>query len=149
MREISQQGIEQLKKFEGEKLVVYNDGYGFLTVGCGHLVKPIDGLKLGNKISQEQSTAFFQRDLESYVKIVNDFVKVPLQQNQFDMLVSLAFNIGIGNFKSSSLLKVLNQGNYVLAGKKFSNWIYSAGKKSKGLVSRRAKEQDIFLHGYK
>lgn len=145
---VSANGIQQLKRFEGERLDVYNDGFGFPTVGVGHLVKPKDNLQIGDTISAEKSTAFFQADLASYEKIVNDFVRVALLECEFDMLVSLAFNIGIGNFKSSSLLRALNNGNHKLAADKFLQWVYVEGQKVKGLITRRTAERNIFINGY-
>lgn len=143
--QLSEKGLRQLIKFEGQKLFVYDDGFGFPTVGVGHLVKPQDNLQLGDKITQAQSDKFLRDDVASYEKIVNDFVRVSLTQNQFDMLVSLSFNIGIGNFKKSTLLKKLNSGDYQGAANRFSDWRRSAGRVVKGLITRRAKEREIFL----
>jgi lysozyme len=143
--EVSGAGLIFIKSFEGEILHVYDDGYGFPTGGVGHLIKPEDHMKLGDKVSPELSMSWFKKDIASYVKIVNDFVSQPITQNQFDALVSLSFNIGVGNFKKSSVLVFTNKKNFKGAAEKFGLWIHSNGKLSKGLVRRRAAEARLFL----
>jgi lysozyme len=141
---VSPKGRDFIKSFEREILKVYDDGYGFLTVGIGHLVKPEDGLKLGDVISKAQSAAFFAKDLAEHAKPVDDLVKVPLTQGQYDALVSLVFNIGGSNFKKSSVLRELNAGNYEKARDQFDDWVNSNGQKSRGLIRRRNEEQTMF-----
>lgn len=143
--DISENGLKFIKGFEGEILHVYDDGYGYPTGGVGHLIKPEDHLKLGDKVSQAQSDAWLKKDLAGCVKIVNDFVSRPVTQNQFDAMVSLAFNIGIGGFKKSSVLSLVNQGSFKAASNRFGLWIHSNGKISKGLIRRRAAEAKLFL----
>lgn len=141
---VSPRGVAFIKSFEREILRVYDDGYGFPTVGVGHLVKPEDGLKLGERITKERSDAFFAKDLADHAEPVDELVKVPLTQGQYDALVSLVFNIGGGNFKKSTVLRQLNLGNYAAAKAHFDDWIKSNGQVSRGLVRRRNEEQIIF-----
>jgi lysozyme len=108
-----QQGIQQstidlIKKEEGERLVVYKDTRGLDTVGVGHLVLPSDGLKTGDKITQEQSNTLAKKDLQRFSNAVLTSIKVPISQNQFDALMSLAYNIGETGFKNSTLVKYIN-----------------------------------------
>ena len=96
------------------------------------------------RITPEQAEKFLKEDLKTFEKIVKDNVKVPLNQNQFDALVSFVFNVGGGNFKNSTLLKVLNKGDYSAAAGEFSKWVYCGGKKLPGLVRRRQAEAELF-----
>ena len=144
---ISPAGMAFIKGYEKEVLHVYNDGYGYPTVGVGHLVKPGDNLKLGQPITKARSDAFFAQDLATHAKPVDDLVKVRLSQNQYDALVSLVYNIGAGNFRKSLVLTSLNAGDYAGAAEHFGNWIHSAGKVSKGLINRRNAEKKIFAAG--
>jgi lysozyme len=141
---ISQRGIDFIKSFEKEVLTVYNDGYGFPTVGIGHLVKPEDKLKYGDKITKARSDAFFARDLATHAEPVNRLVRVPLTQGQYDSLTSLVFNIGEGNFAKSTLLRKLNDGDYAGARVAFASWNKSNGKVSNGLIRRRKEEQKMW-----
>jgi len=76
---------------------------------------------------------------------VNRLVKVELTQNQFDMLVSFVFNVGEGQFKRSTLLRLLNQGDYEGAANELPKWKFDNGKMIQGLLNRRLEEQKIFL----
>lgn len=84
-------------------------------------------------------------DLARFERAVSSSVKVPLTQNQFDALVSLTYNIGPGAFKHSTLLKLLNQGDYAGASQQFDVWIKAGGQTVQGLVNRRAVEKAYFL----
>ena len=86
-----------------------------------------------------------QNDLKAFEQTVNNTVKVPLNQNQFDALVSLAYNIGSTAFKNSTLVKRLNEGNYKAAANQFNVWVNAGGKRMQGLVNRRAAERTLFL----
>lgn len=140
----SKKCLDFIKSFEMEKLTVYNDGYGFPTVGIGHRVLPEDDLKLGDTITKERSAAFFERDIAEHSEPIRDLVKVSLTQGQFDALVSLVFNIGKQNFADSSLLARLNRGDYAGARERFDAWIKSNGKVSRGLQRRRDAEQEMW-----
>lgn len=84
-------------------------------------------------------------DLIVHCNNVTKLVKVPLNQNQFDALVSFEFNIGYGAFNSSTLLKLLNQGKYIDAANQFERWVYANKKVLPGLVKRRAAEKELFI----
>lgn len=140
----SKAGIDFIKSFEKCSLVCYDDGYGFPTIGWGHLVKKDEPYVIGSRITQEKADQLFTQDLQQYEDTVGDLVKVPITQNQYDALVSLAFNIGGRNFKGSKLLEKLNAGDYDGAGSHFKDWVRSNNKVSKGLVRRRSAEAKIF-----
>jgi hypothetical protein len=92
---ISRQGKDFIESFEKCELEVYDDGYGYLTVGIGHRIKPGEPWKkIGDTITRETADKLFSEDLEEFEECVRETVKVPITQNQYDALVSLAFNIG-------------------------------------------------------
>ena len=138
---ISQNGIDLIKRFEGCRLEAYKCPAGVWTIGYGHTA----GVKKGDKISQELAEVYLKKDLYIRCTQVSNLVKVPLTQNQFDALLSLEYNIGITYFKSSTLLRLLNQGKYNDAANQFDRWVYANKKKLAGLVKRRAAEKALFL----
>jgi lysozyme len=96
-------------------------------------------------VTQAQADAWLEYDLARSAQIVNSLVHVHLNQNQFDALVDFVFNVGAGNFRSSTLLRLLNAGNFAAAADQFSRWTQAAGKTMPGLVKRRAAERALFL----
>jgi len=138
----SQFGIDLIKHHEGVRLKAYDDGVGVWTIGVGHT----KGVKPGDTITDAQVDQYLREDLETAEYAVNSLVSVDLNQNEFDALVSLVFNIGSGNFASSTMLKMLNKGNYAAAADQFPRWNLAKGKVLRGLVTRRAAERALFLH---
>ena len=138
---ISAKGRDFIAGYEKMVLEVYDDGYGYPTVGIGHRTE----LPLKTKITKEQALTFFEQDLAEHAEPVDTLVKVPLTQNQYDALVSLVFNIGGPNFKKSTLLKKLNNLDYAGAAARFGDFNKSSGKVSKGLIKRREAERLIFV----
>ncbi|WP_322853093.1 lysozyme [Acinetobacter baumannii] len=130
----------------GTRFTAYDDGVGIWTIGIGTTVYP-NGVKVkkGDTCTPEQAKAYFKHDLAKFEKTVNESVTVPLTQNQFDALVSLTYNIGSGAFKGSTLLKLLNKGDYKGAADQFLVWNKAGGKVMKGLVRRREAERALFL----
>ena len=145
---ISQNGLNLIKEFEGLSLKPYLDVVNIPTIGWGNTYypdgkkvtmndKPIDELK-ANEILEYIAN----KDFASFVSKV---VKVPLNQNQFDALVSFAYNVGNGSLQNSTLLKKLNSGDYQGASNEFLRWNKSGGKVLSGLTKRREKERALFL----
>lgn len=133
---------------EGESLTVYQDKGGAWTVGKGHLIQPSDGLyPYGTRksITQAESDAFFAHDTATARNAVQSAVTVPLNENQFAALTSLAYNIGASAFKNSTLVKLLNTGDVNGAANQFSAWVYDNGKVDSVLVNRRAREKSLFM----
>ena len=139
--ETSNKGIELIQKFEGLRLTAYKCPAGVWTIGYGHT----KGVQPDMKINLAQATQFLKEDLKSSEKYVNQYVKVAINQNQFDALVSFTFNCGCGALKSSTLLKKLNKGDYLGAANEFLRWNKSNGKVLNGLVKRRKAEKELFL----
>lgn len=142
---ISQVGVDLISSFEDTKLEAYDDGVGVWTIGIGTTIYP-NGVKVkkGDVCTLEQAKSYFANDLNRFESSVNNLVKVPLSQNQFDALVSLVYNIGSGNFGSSTLLKKLNVKDYQGAADQFLVWNKGGGKVLKGLVRRREAERALF-----
>ncbi|MDO3663431.1 lysozyme [Acinetobacter higginsii] len=142
----SQIGINLITSFEDLVLTAYDDGVGVWTIGFGTTVYP-NGVKVkrGDTCTKAQAMTFFQHDLRRFEAAVNQAVKVVVNQNQFDALVSLTYNIGEAAFKGSTLLKKLNAKNYIGAADQFPQWNKGGGKVMKGLVRRRAAERELFL----
>lgn len=139
---ISQKGIKLIQDFEGLALRAYRDPIGIWTWGYGSTGPHVTPDKIGTKEEAEQ---LLKKDLERFEKGVSEIVKVPLTQNQFDALVSFSFNLGLGNLKSSTLLKKLNASDYVGASKEFTRWDKAGGKVLAGLTRRREAEKALFL----
>ena len=138
---ISEAGIQLIKKFEGCSLKAYKCPAGIWTIGYGHTLN----VNEGQTITKKQAEDLLKQDLRSFELTVNNLVNVPLNQNQFDALVSFCYNLGTGNLKKSTLLKLLNKQDYLGAAEQFDRWVYAGGKKLSGLVKRRAAEKELFL----
>ena len=143
---VSNKGVDLICEFEGKRLVAYDDGVGVWTIGFGTTKYP-NGVRVkkGDTCTLEQAKEYMHHDLIEFEHTVNNSVKVPLNQNQFDALVSLAYNIGSNAFKSSTLVKKLNTGDYQGAADQFNVWVNAGGKRMQGLVNRRDREKLLFL----
>ena len=143
---VSNKGVDLICEFEGKRLVAYDDGVGVWTIGFGTIKYP-NGVRVkkGDTCTLDQAKEYMRHDLIEFEHTVNSSVKVPLNQNQFDALVSLAYNIGSNAFKSSTLVKKLNTGDYQGAADQFNVWVNAGGKRMQGLVNRRDKEKLLFL----
>jgi len=142
---VSPAGRKAIALHEGNVLTAYQDIVGVWTIGVGHTAGAgLPHPKAGMKITAAESDEILSRDLVTFEKAVLKAVKVPLTQNQFDALVSLAFNIGAGAFAKSTLVRKLNAGDYKGASAQFDVWNKAGGKKVQGLVNRRASERKLF-----
>ena len=139
-------GIDLICGFEGLRLKAYDDGVGVWTIGFGTTVYP-NGIRVkkGDTCTEAQAKAYMVYDLKKFESAVNNAVTVPLNQNQFDALVSLTYNIGPSAFSKSTLVKKLNAGDIRGASDQFDVWVNAGGKRMQGLVNRRAKEKEVFL----
>lgn len=138
---ISDAGLSIIKRFEGLRLVAYRDGGEVWTCGWGH-TRDVGRLTTCTK---EQAEAWLREDVASAEMAVNKLVEMPLKQNQYDALVSWVFNVGIGAFGKSTLLKRLNQGEMELAADEILRWNKDNGKVVPGLANRRKEERELFL----
>lgn len=135
---------EIVKEFEGLKLEAYKCPAGVWTIGYGHT----RGVIPGDAITEAEAEVFLAEDLEDSEDAVNAYVDVKLNQNQFDALVSFVYNLGAGDFRSSTLLRKLNSGDYLGSANEFKRWNKSGGVVLNGLVRRRAAEANLFIGSY-
>lgn len=139
-------GIAMTKHFEGLRLQTYTDPAGIRTIGYGH-VGP-DATE-GRQITAEQAESILRSDLNSAARCVNQAVRVPLTQYQFDALVDFCFNAGRGNFLTSTLLRDVNRADFPAALAQFGLWVHAGAQIIPGLVRRRAAEAALFAgHGF-
>lgn len=136
----SERGISLIKRFEGFRKDAYLCPAKVWTIGYGHTGDVLPS----HTVNLEQAENLLKKDLKKFETGVAKLVRVPLTQNQFDALVSFAFNIGLSAFGNSTLLAVLNEGKYDRASKQFLRWTYANGKKLPGLITRRQAEYDLF-----
>ena len=141
----SDDGIDLIKQFEGVRLDSYRDSVGVWTVGFGHTAacgEPIPGP--GVKITSQQADMALRKDLNKFEIGVTGLLAKPIQQHQFDALVSFAFNVGLGNLKNSTLLKKVNAGDFDRVPAEFLKWDKAGGRSLPGLTRRRHAEASLF-----
>lgn len=152
---LSRRGQDFIVEFEGFSATLYNDQAGHCTIGVGHLVhhgacRPNEG-GLEKGITRTRALQLMLKDASTKIDCVAANVKVPLNQAQFDALVSFTFNVGEGAFESSTLLKRLNKGDFAGVPEELARWnkVTVNGRKvaSKGLTRRRAREAKLFSTG--
>lgn len=139
----SSKGIDLIKKYESLRLDVYKCPAGVLTIGYGHTRTA----KLSKTITEAQANDLLISDLSVVEAQLNSVIKnTQITQNQFDALVSFVFNLGIGNFKNSTLLKKLLVNPYdPTIAYEFSRWNKAGGKILNGLVKRRKEEANLYF----
>ena len=136
----SQSGLHLTEQFESCRLTAYLDSKGIPTIGWGHTA----GVQLGDTCTQEQADAWLQQDIGWAVGVVNRAVTVTVTQGEFDALTDLVFNIGSGNFHDSTMLRLLNTGDYHGAADEFCKWDRAGGIIVAGLLRRRLAEEQEF-----
>ena len=130
-------GKTLIKEFEGFRSTAYICPAGVVTVGYGTTRINGNPVELGTKITTNEAEEFLEQDLKLFENAVNQNVLVEITQNQFDALVAFVYNVGIGNFKKSTLLKKLNAGKINEAAAEFLKWNKASGKTLAGLTRRR------------
>ncbi|KAF1705702.1 lysozyme [Pseudoxanthomonas suwonensis] len=157
---MSNEGLAWLKKVEGKSLVPYDDQTGKpvdhwvqgATIGYGHLITSAEWPQYRGGIDEAAAEALLRRDLAPFENAVNQGLKVPQQQNQFDALVALAYNIGTGAFLGSSVLRMINDPGlrvpaYPTLEQAWKAWSRSQGRENRGLANRRAAEWTMYSEG--
>jgi lysozyme len=143
-KHIDREGLKLLSTFERCELTAYDDGGGVWTIGYGHTG---DEVYSGQTISQTQAEELLRGDLEKFESYVEEAVEVQLNDSQFSALVCFCFNVGPGTdgFGGSTLLKLVNEGNYREAANQFLVWNKVNGEPWLGLTRRRLAERSLFL----
>ena len=137
----SQKGVSLIKSFEGLRLKSYQDSVGVWTIGYG----ATRGINAGMTITNDQAERMLLNDIARFEPEIERLVKVTLNQAQWDALMSFTYNLGAANLSSSTLLKMLNAGDYAGAAEQFPRWNKAGGQVLSGLVKRRAAERAMFL----
>lgn len=146
MRHINEKGLAIIKESETCKLTMYICPGGKKTIGWGHVL-PDDTDIIS--IPQSLADGWLREDIEkTEEQLAVATQHIILTDNQWSALVSFCFNVGIGNFLSSTMRRKLNAGDYEGAADEFGKWVYAKGKKLAGLVKRREKEKSLFLEEY-
>ena len=138
---ISNNGLDLIKHFEGLVLTAYKCPAGVWTIGYGHTkdVQP------GDEWSESTADHMLEVEMEEYEGYINDSVTAPINQDQFDALVSWVYNLGGGNLNASTMLKVLNAGQYEEVPAQMMRWNKAGGKVLEGLTRRRQAEANLFM----
>lgn len=144
-------GLSLIKEFEGFVPNWYPDpakGWKVPTCCIGHTDaagEPFYKDTKDKKFTLDEGLSILAKDLRKVESNVSALVSVPLSDNQFAAIVSFVYNVGEGNFKTSTLRKKLNAGDYVGASNEFGKWVNAGGKKLKGLERRREAERQLFM----
>ena len=145
--QLNDKGKDLIKFYEGCKLVAYKCSAAKDTIGYGNtFYENGTPVKPGDKISQERANELFEIIAKEFADKVAPLVKSPVTPNQYAALVSFAYNAGIGNLKSSTLLKKVNANpNDPTIALEFAKWDKAGGKQLAGLTKRRASESKLYF----
>src|SRR5688572_27511716 len=139
--ETSQRGVDLIKSFEGLRLRAYRDAVGILTIGYGHTGRDVtEGLAIGQAWAEE----LLRGDLMRFEDGVRKHAGAATQ-NQFDAMVSLAFNVGVTAFANSTLVHRHRAGDHRAAADEFLRWNRAGGRPLPGLTRRRHAERRLYL----
>ena len=143
--QMTEEGLELIKEFEGFRARAYRDAVGVWTIGYGHTsMAGAPEVRPGMDITQDEGTAILRRDVATFANGVRAAVKVPLTDGQFSALVSFAYNVGMGNLRKSSVLAAVNRGDFAAVPRRLQLWTKAGGRVLPGLVRRRAAEAALF-----
>ena len=144
---LSAEGLNLIKRFEGVRNRPYRCSAGLWTVGVGHLIG--DGKSLpeswNRTFTKEEIDALLIRDISRFERGVRMYIKVPLRQSEFDALCSFSFNLGLGTLQRSTLRQKINRYDKEGAAKEILKYCRAGGKIIKGLQIRREAEYRMFL----
>jgi lysozyme len=138
--EYSKQGVALTEQFEGCRLEAYQDIVGRWTCGYGHT----SGVTQDTTCTQAQAEAWLQEDMSWAVGVVNALVTIQLSQGEFDALVDFTFNLGSGSLAHSTLLQLVDAGDFTAAALEFDKWDHAGGQVVAGLLRRRQAETAEF-----
>ncbi|ECB7868775.1 lysozyme [Salmonella enterica subsp. enterica serovar Agona] len=131
---------------EGVRYKPYRDVVGIWTVCYGHTGNDI---MIGKTYTESECKALLNKDLNTVARQINPYIKVPIPETTRGALYSFVYNVGAGNFKTSTLLHKINQGDIKGACEQLRRWTYAGGKQWKGLITRREIEREVCLWGQK
>ncbi len=144
MRNITQNGLDLIKRFEGFSRTVYFCPAGYPTIGYGHVVKDDEDFSAG--IDESQAEELLRQDAQIAERAVLRLINVPLADGQFDALVSFTYNLGGGALQRSTLRRKINCEEHAEVPEQFMRWVWAGGRKLKGLVRRRVAESELYQY---
>lgn len=144
--EATESALSLIREFEGLRTTAYKCPAGVWTIGYGHT----EGVKEGDRVTEAGAWDLLRSDAERFAKRLTDVltgngIAGAINQREFDALVSFVYNVGIGAFVKSSVMRFLKQGDHESAGDAMLRWVYAGGKVLQGLVRRRSAERRLFL----
>ena len=142
-KKLSEQGYALIMRHEGFSPIPYICPAGLPTIGYGHVIIAGEAFPRCG-ISPEIAKNLLKQDVERFEAAINRLVQVEITQNQFDALVSFAYNIGTKAFENSTLLKRLNGGQPEKVPKELEKWVFARGRRLTGLIRRRKEEADLY-----
>lgn len=143
---VSTAGLNLIKGAESFRSKAYKDGGGVWTIGYGTTQIPGRAVQPGDTCTEAEALVWFNNDIRKFTDAVNRGVKVTLRQCQFDALVSLAYNVGVGAFQESTLLKLVNSNpNDLEIAREFCKWRKDNGQDVRGLLLRRLREASFYF----
>jgi lysozyme len=143
--DISENGLNFIKQFEGYRDAAYQDSVGVWTIGYGSTITNGVHVQEGDTCTDDQAMGYLHADVAKFVDGINDLLQTDVNQNQFDAMVSFTYNVGLGNFTNSSLLRKVNEGDFDGAADEFLKWNHAGGRVIEGLTRRREAERALFL----
>lgn len=141
---VSVAAIGLIAGYEGFVDHTYVDAVGVKTIGFGHTGPDV---KAGQTVTRKAAEELLVRDADAHWEQARKYIRVPLFQHEADAYASFIFNVGVGSFRSSTLLKRLNSGDYSGACAQLKRWVYAGGKRLNGLVKRREAEYRLCMGG--
>jgi lysozyme len=143
--QVNENGLALIRKFEGFRARAYRDAVGVWTIGYGHTsMAGAPQVKAGLIISRDKAAQILAKDVVMFATGVAELVKSELNDNQFSALVSFAYNVGLGNFRKSSVLSAVNREDFEAVPRRLALWSRAGGRVLPGLVKRRAAEAALF-----
>lgn len=146
-RRVNDETVDLIKRWEGFRADAYLCPANKWTIGYGHTETARGYRDRGESITEEQAQVLLRQDLERFERAISRMVTVPLSDGQFGALVSWAFNVGVGAAQGSTLVRLLNAGDYDAVPRELARWNRVGGAVSQGLVNRRAAEAGLWARG--
>ncbi len=145
MRHVTANGLRLIKRFEGFSSKIYKDAAELDTIGYGHLILPHEIHLYKNGISELDAESLLRKDLIIAEMAVTRLINIPLNNNQFDALVSFTFNLGAGALQRSTLRAKVNRQEHEQVPDELMRWVYVGGRKQLGLIYRRKIEAKTYI----
>lgn len=144
MRQITKDGLDLIKRFEGFESEIYLDAAGLPTIGYGHLLRPGEDKMFSGGISEAAGEALLIKDVSIAERAVLRLIRVTLTDGQFDALVSFTFNLGSGALQRSTLRRKVNREEHEEVPAELMRWVWAGGRKLRGLMRRREAEVKLY-----